>query len=299
MTHPSATDAAAFRPAPVVRVPWARLVVGGALALGAAAMLAGVAIAAGLWRPGVDASRGLDLFALGFLAGVGPYALAVEVARRRRLALDARLPDFLMDLASLHKAGLTLRDSLLTAAEGDYGRLTRDVRVAADQARWNLPVLTALDNLRRRVGTPIATRTLTVVIEAGHSGGNVPEVLEIAASNARAFVDLREHRRRSMGVYTIITYVASLVFVGVALALDGIFVPRMIGAFSTGASGALSLARSLPSGDDFRLLFYVSALVQAIGNGLVGGVMAEGRVLAGLKHAWAMVAMCFVGFLLA
>jgi flagellar protein FlaJ len=247
---------------------------------------------------GLPATRGLDLLALAFLVGVGPYAITTELERMRRDSLDARLPDFLTDLASLHKAGLTLRDSLVTAANGNYGRLTADVRMAADQARWNIPVLTALGNLRDRIGTPIAQRTLTVVLEAGRTGGNVPEVLEIAAGNARTFVALREQRKRTMGIYTIITYVASFVFIGVAIALQGIFVPRMIGAFSTTAGAGLQLAAKLPTAEAFRALFYTAALVQALGNGIVGGIMGEGRAGAGLKHAWAMVAMVFAGFLL-
>ena len=34
-----------------------------------------------------------------------------------------------------------------------------------------LPVLVALDNFRVALGTPMAQRTLTVVIEAGRTGG--------------------------------------------------------------------------------------------------------------------------------
>jgi flagellar protein FlaJ len=178
----------------------------------------------------------------------------------------------------------------VTTAKGDYGPLSKEVRMAADQVRWDIPVLTALDNLRRRVGTPIAERTLTVILEAGRTGGNLPEVMEIAAKNARSFVQLRESRTRQMGLYTIIIYVASMVFIGVALALQFIFVPKMLSAFGSGAGAGLGLSGKLPTADEFRGLFYSAALVQALGNGLVGGLMTEGRSLAGLRHAWFIVA---------
>lgn len=302
MAAPTATQAA-FVPRPRLQVPWAWMIVGAAIAAGLGIATLGALTLAGR-APGAFASwpksRGLDLLSLAFLIGIGPMAAVQWQRRRRLLELDTRLPDFLTDLGSLHRAGLTLQDSLYTAARGDYGALTDEVRMAADQTRWGVPVLTALENLQKRIGTPSCARTMTVVIEAGRTGGNLPEVIEIAAKNARSAVQLRDSRTRSMGLYTIIIYVASAVFIGVALALQGIFVPKMVLAFgSSGAGAGLPLARTVPTHDAFRALFYTAALVQAIGNGVVGGLMAEGRALAGLRHAWFLVLLTAAGFLLA
>ena len=290
-----------FHPKPRLRVPWRMLVVllsvlaGLALAaVGALARMGHAVTIAGVPLSG----RGMDVLALAFLVAAGPYAFMVWWERRRLVALDARLPDFLTDLASLHKAGLTLHESLVTAAKGDYGPLTPEVRVAADQVRWNVPVLTVLENLQKRLGTPASDRTLAVVLEAGRTGGNVPEVLEIAAGNARTIVALRDQRVRTMGLYTIITYVASAIFIGVALALQGVFVPKMVEAFGkVGGGGGVGLAGTVPSLAEFRDLFYAAALVQAIGNGMVGGIMSDGSATAGMRHSVIMVLLCFLGFL--
>jgi flagellar protein FlaJ len=110
-------------------------------------------------------------------------------------------------------------------------------------------------------------------------------------------VALREQRVRSMGMYTIVTYVASMIFIGVALALQGIFVPKMVQAFGTVKGGGMALATSVPSLQEFRDLFYGAAFVQAVGNGLVGGIMSDGSPLAGLRHSVIMVLLCFLGFL--
>lgn len=299
MTTPVQT--AEFRPKQPFRMPWEGILVGIAGVVGLAFLAAGVLVLAHLPPAplaGLERSNGMDLLAVAFLVAVAPPAYFSWLHRRRLLKLDERLPDFLTDLGALHKAGLTLQESLITASRGDYGPLTKEVRMAADQVRWNVPVLTTLDTLRQRIGTPIADRTLTVVLEAGRTGGNLPEVIEISAGNARSFIALRDSRRRSMGLYTIIIYVASLVFIGVALALQSIFVPRMIEAFSMTSGSGLGMASDMPTADEFRGLFYSGALVQAVGNGLVGGLMSEGRALAGLRHAWFLVALCLVGFLL-
>jgi archaeal flagellar protein FlaJ len=244
----------------------------------------------------VRPTHGIDILAVGFLIGVGPYSYFGWREQVRLRSIDARLPDFLTDLASLHKAGLTLPDSLTTSSKSDYGPLTREVRESAEQVRWDIPILTVLEQLKNRIGTLLADRTLTVVIEAGKTGGKVPEVLEIAAQNARAVVNMRDNRERNMSLYVIITYVASLVFIAVCLALEGIFVPRMLEAFGKlGGGGALGFS-TLPSADAFRSLFLTAALVQAIGNGMVGGVMSDGKMMSGLKHAWTMTILTLIGF---
>lgn len=296
-----ASASAAFAPRKPFRMPWGSILVGASMAIGAVVSLAGALVLASR-GPGMlstlPPSRGMDVLAVAFLVGVGPAAWRYWARQRRLWKLDERLPDFLGDMAALHKAGLTLPAALVTASKGDYGPLSPEIRMTADQVRWNIPVLVAIENLKRRLGTPIAERTLTVVLEAGRTGGNLPEVMDIAAKNSRMFVNLREQRVRQMGLYTIIIYVASLVFIGVALALHFIFVPKMVAAFGQGAGTGLGLASGLPTQDEFRGLFYSAALVQAVGNGLVGGLMAEGKSLAGLRHAWLLVLLTALGFAL-
>lgn len=291
----------AFRPRRRLQVPWDWIAVGASLVAAVCVASVGALVLLGRGPTPLGTSfdgRGLDILAFSFLLGAGPYAMMHWDSRRRRLALDARLPDLLTDLASLHKAGLTLHDSLLTASNGDYGPLGTEVKHAADQVRWGIPVLTVLENLSKRLSTPVSERTLAVVLEAARMGGNVPEVLEVAAANARTIVGLREQRARTMGMYTIITYVASVIFIGVALALQAVFVPKMLDAFTGLAAGGASLATSTPTSEEFRNLFYTAALVQAVGNGLVGGLLSDGSVLGGLRHSVAMVLLCFLGFLL-
>lgn len=243
----------------------------------------------------------IDLFVLAFLLVAGPYSILIWRRQAARTAMENRIPDFLNDIAALHKAGLTLPDAIVSASAGNYGPLTPHITWAAEQIRWNLPVLQVLANLRDRVATPIALRSLTVVIEAGRSGGNVPEVLEVTAKNTQAFVNMRESRRRAMAMYTMIMYVASFVFIGVALSLQGLFVPKMLEAFGQagmgGAGGSGMGFATLPPRDSFRSLFYVAAIVQGVGNGFVAGIISDGRLSGGLRHACLMTLLAALGFL--
>lgn len=240
----------------------------------------------------------LDLLGLAFLATAAPLAVYFTLEERRIQNLEERLPDLLTDIAALHRAGMTLTEALKVAARGHYGALTPEVQHVADQIRWNVPVLDALEEFRARVRTPLVERTMTVVIEAGHSGGNITEVLELAAGNARAVSALRRQRKSEMALYVSIIYVAFAVFLAVIASLQGLFVPKMVTAVSAASSmGSGPLGRKgTPSIGEFRGLFLVTVLIQAVSNGFVGGMMGEGRLRAGLKHAAVMVAIGLVAF---
>lgn len=239
----------------------------------------------------------VDLLALAFVSAALPFAVFEYRESRRVNSIEGRLPDLLSDLASLHKAGLTLMDALKVSARGNYGALTPEVRRASAQVEWGVPVLDALGMLRDRLRTPVANRTLTVVIEAGHAGGRVEDVLVVAADVARRLHVMRRQRQQEMLLYLLIVYVASLVFLFVVLALQGVFVPRMVEAISgTGGGGGVFGVGRIPAVGDFRALYVTAAMVQAIGNGFVGGVMGEGRADAGAKHAIVMVMISLAGF---
>lgn len=241
----------------------------------------------------------VDFLGLAFIAFAAPYGWLEWRETRRVSEIEERMPDFLSDLASLHKAGLTLMEAIRVASTGNYGALTPDVRHAAAQIQWGVPVLEALALLRDRLGTPMVNRTLTVVIEAGHAGGNVKEVLMIAAGIARQLAIMRRQRKQEMTLYLLIVYVASAVFLFVVLALQGVFIPRMVEAVrGVGAGGAVLGLGGIPSAEAFRGLYVTTAVVSSIGNGFVAGMMSDGRYEAGVKHAAIMVAFALLAFLM-
>lgn len=239
----------------------------------------------------------VDLLAIAFIAFAAPYGFLEWRETKRVAEIEERMPDFLSDLASLHKAGLTLMEAIRVASTGSYGALTKEIRQTAAQIQWGVPVLEALTLLRERLDTPMVNRTLTVVIEAGHAGGNVKDVLMVAAGIARQLAIMRRQRQQEMTLYLLIVYVASFVFLFVVLALQGVFVPRMVEAVrGIGAGGAAFGLGGIPDADAFRGLYITTAVVSSIGNGFVAGMMSDGRYEAGVKHAAVMVAISLAAF---
>lgn len=241
----------------------------------------------------------IDFFSLSVLIGVGPYGFWVARRARRIRRLEERFPDFLRDVAASHRGGLTLSNSVSIAAKGEYGELTPEIRKMADQLSWNVPFNEALESLMDRVRTPLIQRAITLIIEASRSGGSTTDVLLAAARDAREIKNLENERRQTMGLYTMIIYITFFVFLTVAAVLYGQFVPEIVkatGAASGRDAAAAGLGTDAPSLGEYRAFYFMAAVAQSIGNGLVGGLFQTGKVEGGLRHAFLMLAFTYVTF---
>lgn len=248
---------------------------------------------------GLPRSRWLDLASAALMGAVGPYGFYAARNSRRIRDMEQRFPDFLRDLASSHKGGLTLVQSVHVAARGDYSALTPEIKKMADQLSWNIGFEEAFRRFGDRVNTPLAQRTVSIVLEAGRSGGNTTDVLLAAARDARELKTLERERRLSMSVYTTVIYVTFFVFLFVIGVLFSRFVPQILEAGAASAESSLGdvgLSLQGVTLDQYRTFYFTASAVQAIGNGMMAGMMGSGKSSLGLKHAFLMLLFTYIAF---
>ena len=245
--------------------------------------------------------RWVDVLAVGLLGGLGPYGFYYARRAGRQRKLEAKFPDLLRDIASGRKAGLTLEASVIMAARGDYGELTPEIRKMADQLSWNMPFAEALEQFRLRVNTPLIERAVSVINEASRTGGNITQVLNAVARDAQEIKDLEIERRSTMIIYTGIIYIAFMVYLGVIAVLYNTLIPQVLEVSETVASskgkGFAGISQGLKL-SDYRTFYFLAAVAQAVGNGIVAGQFESGRLLNGLRHSFIMVAVAFGAFLM-
>ncbi len=252
---------------------------------------------------GMPPNAWIHFFCLGLLVALGPYGFYAAREQKRIRQLEERFPDFLRDIASSHKGGLTLASAIAVAARGDYGPLTPEVRRMADQVTWNVGFQEVLQRFAERVRTPLVQRAVTLILQADRSGGSTTEVLIAAARDAREIKTLETERRLSMSLYTVVIYVTFLVFLGVASIMYAQFVPQLVAASQAAANqtqlasfGALK-GQTL-SLQDYQLFYLLAAVLQGLGDGIVAGQMGSGKAILGLRHAFVMVALSYICFAL-
>jgi flagellar protein FlaJ len=258
-------------------------------------VMAGVLTAIGPFA--VEKKYSTDFFVFSILIGLGPYGWYHSREADRISAIDQKFPEFLRDLAESQRSGMTLTEAVATAAKGNYGLLTGEIRKMATQIEWGVSFSDALQRFAKRVHTPLIQRTVSLVVEASNSGGNVVDVLTAAADDAREIQQIVKERKQSMSIYVMIIYIAFAVFVGVIAVLNAQFIPEVSKAVSKadGVSiGGLNFKKF--DEEDFKTVFFHAAIIQGFGGGIVGGIMAGGKPIHGLRHSFVLVLIAWVLF---
>ena len=274
-------------------------------------LIAGAVVAVALWalagleyvgrlnlvfRPGeaTGANPMLDFFVLGLIVLMAPYGFAMTAKLRRIAKIEERLPDFLRDVAEAGRFGMTLPDAIIVASTGRYGLLTDEIKKMASQLEWGVPVATALRLFEERVPTPLVQRVVSIVTRANEAGGNVADVLTMVAHDTREAQLAQQSRQISMLTYVTVIYIAFFVFLVTIYIMAAVFLPQMV----TAGSGVASAASSGPSAITIAtsavvtlfLAFLVAVIVHAVGDGIMAGVLFNGRIAEGLQHATIMLA---------
>lgn len=236
----------------------------------------------------------LDFAIFSILSAIGPYSF-YEYARFKKMdSMEERFPEFLRDISESRRAGMTMARAVTTSSHGNYGKLTSEIKKMAVQISWGSSFSEALCRFGDRLRTPLIQRSTSMVIKASEAGGKVSDVIDAAARDSREIKLLQDDRRMEMRMYLVIIYISFGVFLAVIAILCGTFIPQLISA--TEQSNGIGMMKG--GGDlwEYQFIYVCTAISQALGNGLVGGVLGEGNVPAGLRHGFIMVAITYILF---
>jgi len=244
----------------------------------------------------------IDYVALGLMAICGPYGFYTTRKHKKVKEIESRLPDFLRDVAEAGRFGMTLAEAVKVASRGRYGGLTPEIRRMAAQIDWGVPAAEAMRLFAERVDTPLTNRMMAIIIKANDAGGNVADVLTMVAHDAREVMLSEEERKISMATYTVVIYVSFVVFIATIFILNTTFLPKMEEAGRSVAEGAEAAGiENMPATiqtaviPTIQLIFIVSVVVHAFGDGILAGVLQDGRIANGMRHSFIMLVIGVIG----
>ena len=237
----------------------------------------------------------LDFIVFAIFLGTGTYGVYEFIRLRRVRKIDERFPDFVRDLAEARRAGMTFTKAIMYASRGNYGGLTAEIKKISQQISWGSSVEDALSSFAKRVHTKLIRRTVSLIIEASRSGGNVADVLDAASRDAREIRLLESERRGTMMSYVAVIYVGMGVFLMIIYILCNSFIPAMTGQGSQGLATAMGSSAKITKATIIPVFFYAT-FFQSMGMGVVTGVFEEGNVISGIKHVFIMCLVTWIVF---
>lgn len=237
----------------------------------------------------------IDFFIFAILAGTGIYGMYEYIHYNWVRKIDAVFPDFVRDLASSRRAGMTFTKAILFTSKGSYGLLTKEIKKIAQQISWGSSVEEALTAFSKRVNTTSVRRTISLIIEASRSGGNVADVLDVASEDALEIKQLEGERRVNMLSYVVVIYVAMLVFMAIIAILAGVFIPTITGEAAEGLAGTMG-GGEIVGQKTIIQVFYFATVAQSMGTGLVAGIFEDGHLQSSVKHIFILVLISWIVF---
>jgi|GEM_PF-4821002 len=233
-----------------------------------------------------------------FLVVATPMSIVHEQSRRQRRHVASRLPDALDILASSNQMGVSLVEGFGLVARNVTGRFAEELRHVRNDIRWNHDMRSALLSMADRMAVPQLTRTCKILAEGSRSTGNLHQVLKIAAQDTRHRLQMERAREQELQTYVAVVAIGFLVYLGTVVVIDQSFLAPVIERIGETESGELDQLINVGAGDvsTYNALFLHSALVQAVGTGLIIGELADSDVRSGLKYSIALVLVALAVF---
>jgi len=247
--------------------------------------------------------RFLNLLFLGFAIMIGPYAFYKTKKDADIAAIEKRLPEFLRDVAEAGRFGMTLADAIVVASSGRYGKLTDEIKKMAAQIEWGIPATETLRLFAERVDTPLINRVVTIVIKSSDAGGGVADVLTMVAHDTKEEQLMQAERAITMSTYLAVIYISFFVFLVTIVILSVTFLPKIRIAGTNvaaaaeeagiegGVGGASLDVSAIPN---IEIAFFLASMIHAVGDGVMAGVLQDGKIAGGLRHSFIMLLLGFM-----
>ncbi|HIH18770.1 TPA: hypothetical protein HA225_02215 [Candidatus Micrarchaeota archaeon] len=235
------------------------------------------------------------------------YTYLILGANSRASKVEEVLPDFLSLVASNIRSGLTPDKALIVSAREEFGPLTAAINKAGKHSITGMPLEQVIMGIGEHIRSNVLEKTIRLIVEGLHSGGDMADLLEKTALDIRKFRSVRREINSIILNYVLfivaaITFGAPLLY-GVSTFLVDIML-LIKGKIGVGAQGASALAGSVgifkgklaltPEG---VTLFASSAIIITVFFGCMAvGVMSSGRRVEGLKY-FPMLALIALGIL--
>ena len=255
----------------------------------------------------------LNFFGIGIFVAFFPASYYWDGVKNRVNAKEEKFPDFLRDLAEYWKGGLSMNVAVQTLANSEYGPLNPEVQKMANQLSWGVAFSDVILLFADSVGTPLVKRAISLIGEANRAGGKISDILVTAANDSREIKFLEGERKRAISSYIAVIWVSYMVFLGVIVVLGKVFIPAIASSNSEGDGGGDDAEGDEEEGEGggaqlgnmtiraidplfFLMVFYYGVTLQAVGNGVMAGLMATGRFSSGMKHAGMMIMLALFAF---
>ncbi len=139
--------------------------------------------------------------------------------KKAETEIEKDLPEFIDNLVSNIKGGISLEKALLKSVRIEQKALLREVTLINEKIMMGLSVEDALKQFSERFDSPVISRTFFLILEGIKGGGNLAAPLERISENLKRVYALEEEIKSNSGGFAVVITSITLVVAPVLFAL--------------------------------------------------------------------------------
>jgi flagellar protein FlaJ len=233
----------------------------------------------------------LTMISIGIVVA-GPLIFEYKKYKENK-EIEERFPDFLRDVTENIRTGMTLTQAIVSTKNTYYGVLTPHIKKIVTKIDWSLPFNQILLDFSSH-STPLIQKTVSTIIETYEGGGDISQILDASSKTIKEINKIRKERFSSIYNQMVTGYSIFFIFIGVLIILNKFLVPTLF----TFTSPEMGMANLQDISSTYYNMFQWLIIVEGFFSGLVIGKMAEGSMIAGLKHSVILIIVGYGSFVL-
>lgn len=233
----------------------------------------------------------LSIIILSVSIGWSQFWIDFHKEQVRQREIEEKFLEFVRALVGTAKSGISIPQALKQTSDKDYGALTKYTKKLANQLEWGIPVHDALLTFSKDTGNSVIKRSVSIVLEAEKSGGDMESVLESVTDSVVHVKKMKAERKAGTYSQMVQGYMVFFIFIGIMLLLQLKLFPSLQSMEGMGESlGSAGLTGMFGQGEKadpafMDRIFFSLILVQGFFAGIMVGKFSEGTIKQGLLHS--------------
>ena len=234
----------------------------------------------------------LPIMVVAFTIGWSQFWMDFYNEAQRQKKIQLKFLEFTRNLVSNVKSGVSIPKAIVNVSAENYGPLTPYVKKLARQMEWGIPIHKALITFANDTENKVIKRSVSIIIEADESGGDIADILQSVADSMVIIKKMKEERKSTAHTQVIQGYIVFFVFIGIMLALQLWLFPQ-ISNVDIGGGDSLDFGLSsvgvgfIGQGEQAQLdsIFFALIMIQGLFAGIMIGKFSEGSLKQGIIHS--------------
>jgi flagellar protein FlaJ len=221
---------------------------------------------------------GIDILIALLFSFLTPPAILITIlvlrSEKRADEIEKASPDFLRQLSSMLRVGLSFENAMENLSQYASGPLYDEIRRAVIEMRMGREFNESIMAMVYRLKSKDLERTFKIILNARKSGGSLADIIEDVSNDLRAIIILKRERRSSVMMAVMFLIISAVIAAPFALGMTGIYSSFME---SLGKGSELIETSKIAAGS---YIIIHSALA-----GLIIGLIMYGNFKKGIKFS--------------